>query len=208
MPESDSDSHLENRPPLTLVCGAAGTGKTEWAIRRYLEAAGRALLIVASPAQAETLAAQIAERGGVSLADARLTVLPFRKFVSDTYKERPDDGYQVIGRAFQRIVVIEIVQNTIHRSDFLGRMLDAPGFVGAFTDRLREWKLACVTPEALEAGCCLAKPLLDDPVFPVKTAEFARLFRAYENFLSQRRMRDGEDVASRGHSPPCGRFPA
>ncbi len=195
MPESDADAVVKNnRPPLTLICGAAGTGKTEWAIRRYLEAVGQTLLIVASPAQAETLAAQIAGRGGVSLADARASVGPFRKFIADTYKSRPDDGYQLIGRAFQRIAVGEVIRDTIHRSDFLGRMLDAPGFATAFTDRLREWKLACITPEDLEAGCCLAQPLLDDPVFPQKTGEFARLFRAYENFLSEHRMRDGEDA--------------
>ena len=181
-------------PPLTVVCGAAGTGKTEWAMRRYAEASGRALLIVASPAQAETLAGQMAQRGGISESDARASVLSFRHFITETYKARPHDGYGVIGRAFQRIAVGEIVQNTIHRKDFLGRMRDAPGFVGAFTDRLREWKLACITPEQLEAGCCLAEPLLDDPVFPVKTAEFARLFRAYENFLLQNRMRDEEDI--------------
>ena len=193
MTASKFDPVSASRPPLTLVCGAAGTGKTEWAIRRYLEPAGRALLLVASPAQAETLTAQIAERGGIAEADIRQTVVSFRKFVSETYKARPEDGFHVIGRAFQRVALIEIVQNTIHRSDFLGRMLDAPGFVGAFADRLREWKLACVTPEQLEAGCCLAEPLLDDPAFPVKTMELARLFRAYENFLSQRRMRDEED---------------
>ena len=192
--DSDSDNDFENRPPLTLICGAAGTGKTEWAIQRYNEAAGRALLLVASPAQADTLAAQITERGGISEADARASVLPFRNFISDLYKTKPEDGYQFIGRAFQRITVNEIVQTTIHRKDFLGRMLDAPGFVGAFTDRLREWKLACITPEHLEAGCCLAEPLLDDPIFPIKTAEFVDLFRAYEKFLSDHRMRDGEDT--------------
>ena len=193
MPDSPDNSPRDARPPLTLICGAAGTGKTEYALARYLEDDGRALLVVASPPQADTLAAQIAARSEITQAEARLTTLSFRSLFGEWYQARPEDGYRTISRAFQRIVLAEITRTTIHRSDFLGRMLDAPGFVGAFAERLREWKLACLTPDALEAGSIAAQPLLDDEAFPKKTAELARLFRAYETFLKERRMRDEAD---------------
>src|SRR4029453_16473333 len=48
-------------------------------------------------------------------------------------------------------------------------------------------------PDALEQGAVSAAQLLDDPAFPRKTQELVRLFRAYETFLTQNRLRDEED---------------
>ena len=57
-------SYAAVRPPLTLVLGPAGAGKTEWVLERFSGSHGRALLVVSSPQQADTRAAQIAARAG------------------------------------------------------------------------------------------------------------------------------------------------
>ncbi|HZO90404.1 MAG TPA: PD-(D/E)XK nuclease family protein [Chthonomonadaceae bacterium] len=181
------------RPPLTLVLGPAGAGKTEWTMVRFLEGNGRALLVVSSPDQAETFAAQIAERAGLVAADVRGAIYAFPALVAEIAKSARDDGFRTIGRALQRLILADLLPRTLRVDDFLGRMLQAPGFVGALAERIREWKLAHITPEALEAGAEAASDLLDDPNFPVKVREFARLFRAYETFLAQNRLRDEED---------------
>src|SRR5207247_6938905 len=72
-------------------------------------------------------------------------------------------------------------------------MREAPGFIGALAERLREWKLACLTPDHLEAGAETVAAALDDPTFARKATELARVFRAYETFLLQNRLRDEED---------------
>ena len=99
-----------------------------------------------------------------------------------------------VGRAFQRLALADLFRDAIRPDDFLGRMLYAPGFVPALAERMREWKLACLTPDILEqAGPALAG-VLGDPTFKRKTGELARLFRAYETFLTRNRLRDDEDT--------------
>lgn len=113
----------------------------------------------------------------------------------DERGEEPDiPSLRPIGRAFQRLALADLFRDTIRPDDFLGRMLRAPGFVPALSERVREWKLACLTPELLnQAGPALANAL-GDPTFTRKTAELARLFHAYESFLTRNRLRDDEDT--------------
>ncbi|HZP82337.1 MAG TPA: hypothetical protein VFB21_11920, partial [Chthonomonadaceae bacterium] len=191
MPEAHAEERL--RPPLTLVLGPAGAGKTEWVLARFLNCDGRALLVVSSPDQAETRAAQIAARSGQSDKEVRGQIFSFHSLVAEIGKAAPDDGSRTIGRAFQRLILAELLPRTLRADDFLGRMLEAPGFVGALAERIREWKLALITPDALEQGATAASELLDDPHFPVKARELARLFRAYQTFLTQNRLHDEED---------------
>ena len=229
-------------PPLTLVLGAAGAGKTEWAMRRFVEAWNTSrpvLLIVSSPQQAQTRAEQLAALLHCAPADVLPGLRAFRQLASELtadllqssapdasqdeqdfeaspYFEVEDDEraappnsehdgcdeqsaslpvmLRPIGRAFQRLALADLFPNTIRPDDFLGRMLRAPGFVPALSERVREWKLACLTPDVLEqAGPALAG-ILGDPTFPRKTGELARLFHAYQAFLRRNNLRDDEDT--------------
>ena len=103
-------------------------------------------------------------------------------------------SFRPIGRAFQRMALSDLFLRAIQPDDFLGRMRRAPGFVPALAERLREWKLACLTPALLEEFGPAVAAELADPTFTRKTAELARLFRAYETFLTRNHLRDEEDI--------------
>src|SRR5258706_8875627 len=92
-------------PPLTLALGPAGAGKTEWALERFRQANGRAILIVSSTQQAETRAAQLAAQGAKSAADLRGAVTPLHGLVSELLKPARSDGFRSITRAFQRLAL-------------------------------------------------------------------------------------------------------
>ncbi len=183
--------------PLTLVLGPSGSGKSEWVVERFSRNRGRSLLIVPSPQQADTFADWIAQRTGQAAADVRGAILPFRTLPRELDPRGDTSDGGVIGRSFQRLALTDLVPLHIRRDDFLGRMLDAPGFVASLAERIREWKLAGVTPDALEKGGASAAITLEDPSVAMKTRELARLFRAYENFLAQNHILDEEDVLTR-----------
>src|SRR5579871_5994643 len=84
------------RPPLTLVFGPAGAGKTEWALERFRQANGRALLIVSSTQQAETRAAQLAAVSEMSAEQVRGTITPFHGLVAELLKSARGDGVRSI----------------------------------------------------------------------------------------------------------------
>jgi ATP-dependent helicase/nuclease subunit B len=151
-------------------------------------------MVVSSPDQADTYAAQIAARAGIPSNDVRGKIHPFRSLVAALGASADNAGFQPIGRAFQRLILTELLPRTLRHDDFLGRMLEAPRFADALAERIREWKLARLTPDALEQGADAAAERLDDPSFRVKACELARLFHAYETFLMQNRLRDDEDL--------------
>jgi ATP-dependent helicase/DNAse subunit B len=181
------------RPPLTLLLGAAGAGKTAWTLTRFLQSEGRALLVVSSPEQAATRAEQIAERLQRPAAEVRGAISSFRTLIAGILRSGEPDGFRPIDRTFQRIALADLFKTNIRADDFFGRMCEAPGFIPALAERLREWKLACITPDTLERGALAAADGWEDPAFLPKIRELARLFRAYETFLQQNRLRDEED---------------
>lgn len=69
------------RPPLTLVLGPAGAGKTTWTLTRFAAEPKSALLVVASSPQAETRAAQVAALTGRDASGLRSRILPFHALV-------------------------------------------------------------------------------------------------------------------------------
>ncbi len=162
------------RPALTLLFGPAGSGKTEWALQRLetcWRAGQRGLLIVSSPQQAQTRAEQLAARLDIPVEETTACTVTFRQLAARLIAEEVEENGEdedasptvgAIGRAFQRLAIAELLPATIRPDDFLGRMLRAPGFVPAFAERVREWKLAGLTPDLLEqSGPLLAVPLSD-----------------------------------------------
>lgn len=180
-------------PPLALALGPASSGKTHWAVERFRAHEGRALLVVSSSEQAVTCARRIAAGRAEREAEVRGSITHFHGLTTALLSARRDDGYRVIRRLLQRLALTELFQTHIRPDDFLGRMHAAPGFVPALVERLREWKLACLTPDMLEQAAEAVAAQQDDPPFLAKTRELVRLFRAYEDFLAQNRLRDEED---------------
>lgn len=162
-------------------------------LERFLQPGARPLLIVSSPQQAQTRAEQIASRAGRPVADVRGAILPFRSLAQEIARSARHDGVSTIGRAFQRLVLADLCATAINKDGFLGRMRSAPGFAAALAERIHEWKLACLTPDILDTSAPDAAQELEDPVFAIKAQELARLFQAYETFLTQNRLRDEED---------------
>ncbi len=181
------------QPPLALALGPAGSGKTLWAIERFRAHPGRVLLIVSSSEQAVTCARRIANGCEDTEAEVRGSITHFHGLTAALLSARREDGYRVIRRLLQRLALVELFQNHIRPDDFLGRMHSAPGFIPALVERLREWKLACLTPDMLEQAANAAASQHNDPSFLAKTEELVRLFQAYENFLAQNRLRDEAD---------------
>jgi superfamily I DNA/RNA helicase len=181
------------RPPLTLILGPAGAGKTAWALSRFLADRGRALLLVSSTEQAETRAAQAAARTGRAPAEFRSSIYTFRSLTS-ALLDIGQEGDRTIGRAFGRLILADIVKRSLRADDYFGLMLRAPGFVPALTERIRDWKLACITPDQMAAAAEPVAEYLADPAFARKAREMARLYRAYEEFLSRNHLRDEEDL--------------
>ncbi len=162
-------------------------------MERFLKADGRALIIAPSMPQSETTAAEIARIAGVDAADIQGSVLPFHSLTSLlTTAERQKTP--LISRAFQRMILTDLFRTLIRPEDFLGKMLEAPGFAPALAESVREWKLAGVTPSLLEEGSAPAAKVLKDPAFLRKSTEFAKLFAAYEKFLIDNRLLDDEDL--------------
>lgn len=183
-----------SQPPLTVVLGPASSGKTGSVLARLREDPAHTLLVVSSPEQNETCLRRLAADGPGADAVFRSRILFFSSLVRSIVSLAAEEGYQTIGRTFQRIVLADLFTDVIRPDDFLGRMRQSPGFPGALAERIREWKLACITPELLEESAEPAALRLQDPTFRRKTEEFARLFRSYTQFLQRNRMRDEEDL--------------
>lgn len=185
---------ISYKPPITLVLGESGSGKTEHLLQRFTGSLGRSLLIMASDAQAQTYRERLAEMTGYAAADFEGSVLSFRRVVSDIATHPPFDNLNRLSEPFQRMALNDICQRALSPSDFLGRMRETPGFAGALLARIREWKLACITPDALEAATPAVAERLGSETFRRKTTELTRLYRAYEEFLEECNLCDAEDL--------------
>lgn len=178
-------------PPLHLLRGSARSGKTARLLTRFLEKDGKALLIVASPEHADTLARTAAQRTGLAAADYSPRILSLHGFV-ERLRDAMPDSLRVIGQTFQKLILTELIPQTLRPEDFFGAMIESPGFASALTERIREWKFACLTPDGLEQG--LASVPETEDAFTRKTEELIRLFRAYTQFLRRHELADSEDA--------------
>jgi len=197
---------LSLRPPLTLLLGPAGSGKTAECLRRLRAADGRALLIVPTKPCATHLQQRVKDVEGAEDAILTFGELVVRLASADGTKK------EAIRRTFQRLLLADLFEREIGPDDYFGKMRRTPGFVGALAESIRELKLSGIAPDDLEAGAQAAAlkeegskqalhssffilhPLPDDPNFARKTAEIVRLYRAYETFLREHDLYDEEDL--------------
>ncbi len=181
------------KPRLTIVMGSAGSGKTQWLQERFQQSLGHALLVVASDGEAELVRAELARRTGYPIADFKTNIVPFRRFVHEIATLHLTESSRILSTPFQRLLVEDICDKTLHPEGFLGQMRGSSGFVSELIARFREWKLACITPNALRESAERLKTAGERETFIRKTEEFARLFGAYEHFLRSNGLTDSED---------------
>ena len=178
-----------DKPPLTLITGAAGAGKTEWALRTVGEANGGALLLVPTERQSERFAQELSIRTNLQTDIARSKVKRISSFASDLC----GDEKRLISRPLQLMILNELIQSQILDGDYLYSMKESQGFVAELADRIHEWKLFAITPESLENLSINIKAEKGELSAVCKLKEFARIFQRYESFLLQHRYCDKED---------------
>jgi ATP-dependent helicase/DNAse subunit B len=184
---------------LSLILGPAGSGKTDFALQRLCSDIQHSLLVVTSTAQAEWFAYRASALSKIPIADVRSRILPFSVLVNEVSRCDREFKHMPIGRNFQRMILSAIVPAAIRQDDFFGKMLSAPGFVPAFQEALREWKLAGATPGRFGTAAATAETG-NLPELARKLRDIERLFSAYEQFLNDNGLHDEEDGLSRaGH---------
>ncbi len=196
-------------PPLTLVTGGAGSGKTRFLQNRFAEfTSGCALLITASPAEAVSLQTQISRLTERPPEELKPWIGTFRHLVSNWSLQTVQEGEQAVTKSFQRLALLDIFRRETRPEHYFGRLLESPGFVPALVERVREWKLAEVTPEIfLEAA---RKVELRDEEARRRLISLAKLYACYEDLLTTHRLYDEEDALrrvreemERGHTLPA-----
>lgn len=184
------------RPKISLVLGGAACGKRERALESLCSGSGDVLLVLPSEAFAESVSREVAARMNISQEDARARVVSFTDLVALISRADREERRTATGRVFQRLVITDMLRSVIRLDDFLGPMLDAPGFAAALIERLHEWKAAGATPESLFAASQEAKSRQSYGLSR-KLDEFGRILAAYNSFLSDNGLRDEEDTLSR-----------
>lgn len=205
-----SCSELRNTPSpptLEVLLGPAGAGKSAACLARFRAAKGNALLLVPSRAYAERMRQRLVLRESDPEPAAHAdNILPFTEAAKELAKvvcPKPEP----IRRSQQWLILSEIFAGLVEDDAFFRRMKDAPGFVPALADSLRELKLSGINPEDLKAAANALddsgalrevhpniEALLGDPSFARKVREVAQLYGAYQRFLTENHLLDEEEV--------------
>ena len=183
-------------PPLTLLLGAAGSGKTHGLRARFRDAEpGHALLTTASPSEAAYLQTQLVGETGIPLEEIKGRVQTFRHLVREWSVETLEPGAMHVTKSFQRLALLDIFRRETRPEDYFGRLLESPGFVPALVEKVREWKLAGITPPQFAEA--VQNVTLDDPDAKRRLSELAKLYTTYDDLLGAFRLYDEEDALRR-----------
>jgi ATP-dependent helicase/nuclease subunit B len=173
-------------PPLNLLLGPAGAGKTRACLDRLKSAKGKALLLVPSKPYAERLQARLQTPGGESPAAVEV----FGEYLKKLARKK----VACVRRSFQRVALAEAFDREIGADAYFAKMHGTPGFISALSGIIGELKLSGISPEALAAALPKASVLPEDESFTAKATEIGRLYRAYQNFLRANGLCDEEDI--------------
>ncbi len=169
-------------PPLNVLLGAAGSGKTERAVQ-FAGSAASGLIIVPTHNQAVFLTSH-------SNLPSSVKCLALQRFVE---KHLPP-GMSIVGAPLQQMIMRELIGLHLHSDGYFGKVLDKPGLVGVLLDGIRLMKLTGVSPTLLaEAAQAASKDAADTSQ---KLREFAVVFQQYVLLLSQQLLLDDADLIS------------
>lgn len=192
-------------PSFTVVIGDAGAGKTRWALDWAEKGGGNSLIVTPSQRGADRLNRALASSGGSSGGTYALT---FSMLISELVRAPDGTPTQNLGFEVQRLVIAALIKEHVTKDDYFGKMLNSPGFAAAFQRSLREWKSLGVTSTDLEVLTRDSQIRLPGSTFQFKMLSFIRVFKAYEQFLTENRLHDFEDSLhlatdrTRLHGPP------
>jgi ATP-dependent helicase/nuclease subunit B len=176
------------KPPLTLLLGPAGSGKTSACLKQYSAAPkGRALLLVPSKAYSDRLKKRLFALNPDADLEGLCTFGDLIGTLAGEGRKKTD----TIRRTVQRLILADTFAKEIPADGYFGKMRDISGFSGDLAELIRELKLSGVTPDDLH----FSQEQSEDPDFNRKLEEIARLYRSYEEFLQAHRLTDEEDQA-------------
>src|SRR5690242_12144802 len=121
---TQNPTDLNAKPPLTVVLGPAGSGKTRWCLDRLAESDGKALLLVPSRPYADRLAA----RGKIDPDIAKARIKTFGEMLKQIAKGA---NLASIHPTCQRLTLASLVEREVAPDSFFGRVRGMPGFVDA-----------------------------------------------------------------------------
>ncbi len=179
-------------PSLKILLGTAGDGLSEAMLTLFHQKQNQALMILPSLEQVHTVANQSSVLTNMPVAENKDRFTTFSVLVK-SINDQERNNTRTISRALRRLALIDIMPQKIKSGDFFGKMLDAPGFIPALADSIKEWKSAGLTPELLKSSAFDAAARLENPAYAKKALELGSLFEAYELFLIENHYRDEED---------------
>jgi len=195
-------------PEQVLLCGPAGSGKTDAVVSEYLEqvrAEGEdaALLLLPTRLACDRLQQRlIAEDLLPGLFDPRILTFPQ---LADLILHANHEAVAQIS-AWQRQLLMRWVAAELREQGALGALAslaDYPGFIRTLCDLIDELKRAAVDPPQFQAG--IAASGLDD----ARSHELARVYALYQHTLRERNLFDeagrfwwARDVLSQGRRRP------
>ncbi len=167
-------------PPLHVLLGAAGSGKSLRAIQ-FASSAASGLVIVPTQNQALYIA---------SRTDLPPTVkcMSLQRLV----ERQIPAGQHILPVNLQQMIVQELVSQYLRPDGYFGKVLTKPGLVSLLLDGIRLMKLASLSPGMVaQVAATVAS---DAPDTSAKLAEFAIVFDEYSKFLQLQSLHDDVDL--------------
>lgn len=178
---------------ISIVLGPPRTGKSEYAVERFVAAVGQngvdaALLLLPTARRAAEVRRQIVAEGRVpALFDARIMTFPLLAQALLTANRVPAAE---IGPMPQRLILRQVVQELASAGDlpYLQEVQSFTGFTEALCQLIGELKRAAVDPARFEDAIRAAR--LDDQ----RSGEVAAIYAAYQKALVELGVFDTEGL--------------
>ena len=164
---------------LQFVLGRAGSGKTEYCIKKAADFASqkkRVLMIVPEQFSHQGESALLKEKGYLCddfnvTSFARLA----RKVIRDAGAAHPNTD-----NALKAMLIYKAILNARNKLVFFRSAEDKPSYISLFMDAISEFKKGQVTEEALFDAAEKA----ENPLFSARISDLAHIYKAYNELLS------------------------
>lgn len=192
MDDRISNPIRDSKPPLTVILGPGGAGKTSACLERFRSSESAARILLPSEQEAMRIRSLLDEPA----AREGSPVCSFVEFVIALAGGKRV-RQEVIRGTTRSAVLLDIAARHCGAESYFGRMRGMRGFANVLGEAIRELKLTAITPEQLGASSAEAAAATDDPDLDRKSAEIATLFRSWQDFLRDNNLVDEEDLVVR-----------